>query len=1107
MMNTPSEEIKRMFSDKQTVLLIGAGVSTAAVNLPGWRRLLNDAIGFYADLYPDEAEQAESLRNLVEAADDPQSLVEVADDIVNALKGVQGGLGNFPDFLSGTFDIRPEAIQPGLAQSICSAAPGAICTTNYDTVLEFVSPGAQSVSWSQPTRFQQLCQAGTDIYHIHGVWHEPETVVLGASDYERLHACESYREVMRALWLGKTIVFIGCSFDGISDPDLVTLLDWASASFEGSTQRHFALVKSGSLTREQRSKLLDRWRIRAIEYGSKYDDLPVYLSNLISRSQSEAPGPPDVFLGRDNDVDAVMAMLREHRHVQLTGLGGIGKTSIGAAVYQQFASEGSDCCWVEVAQKTESQLAIEVLTTIDDSALPFANDTNAAPLLAELLLNCDSRLIVFDCDASTQAVQRLVRQCDFTKAQVLLISRTRSVLFPARHEVPALSLETSIGLFHQLSGVHDQCETVEAICELLDGHPLAIVLAASRSLVESMPTVRMLERLKSDLSRLSTLRDSEGGDTRFSSIQACLSISMENLSDFQLQVLSLCSLPEGAPTLELLAAVLGCSEEDVDDVIGQLARRSLLQRSDSDEISVHRLIRDYLTTAHPDAVGAATSAFRSALTDIGTRLSAGEISEDLIADNAVHMERYIAETSLRSTREQVASAIVLGMGLFAPHGIRSRYAMADVDSGWLRSAVDQLVIMSEIMGPDTAARSLICRASVKIRTGDADSAIVDLRRAERSSFQATKRDTLIAQAKVALGNLLMEQHRYDDAAKTLKEALSSARSSGEAMAEAQATGQLGHAYKLRGDHKKSMALYERALRLYSEQNELTGIAACQSNLADLAMNDGDSERAWQLHHESFKNDWEGSNYAGAFSSLEAMANLASTRAHSTLIDEALAEVEQDIPRTIHQNYPGSAEFIRGVALLNVGEFERAEESLKASLQLREARGDQRSIAVAVYALSDVALRKGQYSRACQLAEQALERAQASFNFEIVFKVSQSLMGFHLQRGNLELAVKYGYIAVGAAAHRGDAWNANLALIQFLPLIFRSKRDMVEPCHGGLASLNFQELLQRIEVAAGVPDSSQLIGCFRCMTRKFLPDGRGNPGGGNSELLGLSRRGL
>ena len=132
-----------------------------------------------------------------------------------------------------------------------------IATTNYDRILCFNQLRVTlAVSWDQPAAMEAALKDGGSVFHLHGIYDRPQSVVFGAEDYDRLVGTDAYRSVLRALWLGRTLLFVGCSFDGLQDPDFSRLLEWAYREFGQNQFRHYALLLAGSYNREQARRLL-----------------------------------------------------------------------------------------------------------------------------------------------------------------------------------------------------------------------------------------------------------------------------------------------------------------------------------------------------------------------------------------------------------------------------------------------------------------------------------------------------------------------------------------------------------------------------------------------------------------------------------------------------------------------------------------------------------------------------------------------------------------------------------------------------------------------------------------------------------------------------------
>jgi len=58
------------------------------------------------------------------------------------------------------------------------------------------------------------------VWHIHGDWDHPESIVFSQADYDRIVAKELPQFVQQTATLGFTLVFVGCSGSGLSDDNV-----------------------------------------------------------------------------------------------------------------------------------------------------------------------------------------------------------------------------------------------------------------------------------------------------------------------------------------------------------------------------------------------------------------------------------------------------------------------------------------------------------------------------------------------------------------------------------------------------------------------------------------------------------------------------------------------------------------------------------------------------------------------------------------------------------------------------------------------------------------------------------------------------------------------
>jgi hypothetical protein len=221
--------------------------------------------------------QEEGLLDL--SARDP---VKAGDAVRAALGGPEG---EFAGWLRQTFTVRRMAGEMPIIDAISNLLTPVLATTNYDRLLThpfnpFIS---RTATWRDQVKLQLGLRDGTRVLHLHGIYDEPETVVFGRSDYDRLLRGEAYSAVLSALWLERTLLFVGCSFDGLTDPDFFRLLRLASETFRGTPFRHYALMRRGTFTTDDVRTFLNDWRIQIVDYGADYSDLPRFLDSLNPR--------------------------------------------------------------------------------------------------------------------------------------------------------------------------------------------------------------------------------------------------------------------------------------------------------------------------------------------------------------------------------------------------------------------------------------------------------------------------------------------------------------------------------------------------------------------------------------------------------------------------------------------------------------------------------------------------------------------------------------------------------------------------------------------------------------------------------------------------------
>ena len=165
----------------------------------------------------------------------------------------------------------------------------------------------------------------------------PSSVIFSHADYDRVGASHPAQFLQQSAAFTDTLIFVGCSNDGLADQNIGELLNWFGRAWGGLGKRHFALVREADLR-------APGWPsgVARIAYGAKYEDLPKFISALASpnlpasavdsaANSIEAQIPESRTFGRDEEIARVVGAALSRRPCIITGAPGMGKTKIAIA--------------------------------------------------------------------------------------------------------------------------------------------------------------------------------------------------------------------------------------------------------------------------------------------------------------------------------------------------------------------------------------------------------------------------------------------------------------------------------------------------------------------------------------------------------------------------------------------------------------------------------------------------------------------------------------------------------------------------------------------------------------------------------------------------------
>jgi predicted ATPase/class 3 adenylate cyclase len=300
---------------------------------------------------------------------------------------------------------------------------------------------------------------------------------------------------------------------------------------------------------------------------------------LRSLHRTNLPVPATPFIGRETELAAVVGMLREPqvRLVSLVGPGGTGKTRLAL----QASAEASDAYpdgvfWASLAPLRDPALVLQTVA----AALSVGEGQDGAPVddLARALARRRLLLLVDNLEHLLPDAADLVGAFVEACPTVTTVVTTRERLqLPGEHlyAVPSMSETDGEALFRSRAaavGVElEPSQELQTLCERLDNLPLALELAAARTVVFS--PAQLVDRLSQ---RLDLLRAGRGVDPRQETLRSTIAWS-HDLLDAQEQTLF--------RRMSVFAG--GCSFESAEqiadadpDLLQSLLDKSLLRRRD-----------------------------------------------------------------------------------------------------------------------------------------------------------------------------------------------------------------------------------------------------------------------------------------------------------------------------------------------------------------------------------------------------------------------------------------------------------------------------------------------------------------------------------------------
>ncbi|KAA1249978.1 protein kinase [Mycobacterium simiae] len=333
---------------------------------------------------------------------------------------------------------------------------------------------------------------------------------------------------------------------------------------------------------------------------------------------ARVPVLPSGLVGRRDELARLRESLYGSRLVTVTGMGGVGKTTLATAAAGQLRAEFLDQVWlVELAELRDGAMLSEVVI----AALGLCDQTGAPPadVLVDFLGHGMTLLVLDNCeqiiDAAARLVDTLLHQCP----QLHILATSREVLdvdgesvlplMPlavpepdtdftlcglARYGAVELFLARARAAVPDFCLTHANAAAVARVCARLDGLPLAIELAAAR--LRALSIEQIADGLTDRYRLLS--RGHRGAPTRQQNLLSCVAWSHDLCTPPEQHLWATLSVFAGS--FDLLAArhlsAASWIDEQCLDVMCTLVDKSILIRTEKDGQVRFRLLdtlRDY----------------------------------------------------------------------------------------------------------------------------------------------------------------------------------------------------------------------------------------------------------------------------------------------------------------------------------------------------------------------------------------------------------------------------------------------------------------------------------------------------------------------------------
>jgi len=698
------------------------------------------------------------------------------------------------------------------------------------------------------------------------------------------------------------------------------------------------------------------------------------------------------FFGREEEVDCLSQMLNSPRSrlVTLTGAGGTGKTRLAVEVAAQLAEDkaggGVNAIFVSLGCVADPERIFEVIlrslgvtaASKHNSLDQLASVLNSRPRTLLLLDNFEQlvptgALLIRDLLSSTDSVKMLV-----TSRQHLLVEGEREYqLSPLPTAVEARTPEAllsvpSVALFvDRAQAVQPDFQitprnasVVASLCEILEGLPLAIELAAAR--IGSYSPSRIVEQVQADRFEFlaSRRRDAQ---SRHQNLRATLDWSFKLLPEAAQDFLAGLSVFRGGWTVSAASTVCSVGEKEAQELLALLLDNSLIRvtdQADGIRFTILETIREYgwerlIDSGQKDLMCRRHRDYFAVLADQAESELTGPSQVMWINRLQTEHNNFCAAVERCEKDEAGAEAGLKMAGALWPF--------------W------------EVRGYLSLGRRYLARA---LESGDS------------SSPTPERAKALYGAAALAAG-----QGDFDEARVLLQECLNDYEVLNDCRGIGASKDSLGRLAAAQGDYRAAQALCKEGLDILRKLGDEPGIASSLFNLAYVTWALGGQADATAMYEESLMLRRDTGDYRGIANTLARLGHIAYIRGEygvaQTLMEESLV-----ILRTLGDKGGIAQSLSRiGMVAAATGNHDLARTFSEECLTIQTELGDRDGAASAHYWLGQLAFRQGDPETAMKQLRESLNLLRQTGGHFLIHvlgllgHVARDIKDYHLAKDN------------------------------------------------------------------------------------------------------------